>query len=194
MSAENRAPEQPEEVPEDATVIRQVQWSWLWSSMPWMLVIFVILYIGFIEEITAAVVTIIIMVPRYFMWRRTEYTLTKEALIYKRGGLTGSQRYPIPISRLKDARARYGFFGRALGYQTVDVVMDNGAVASLQYVPIPAGVAERLKELIEAYEPGQEDGEDGDDANGPPDEPRPYDPDVSRYEGEKPPEDGPTTR
>ena len=187
MGSQNTPPERPNEVPEDGAVIRQVQWAWLWSSMPWLIILFALTQFG-VDPIVAAVVSIVVLVPRYLMWRRTEYILTKETLIYQRGGITGARKFHIPMSRLRDVRHRHGMFGRALGYEAVDVIMDNGAVASLTFIPAFSGVAEYLRELIGTADHASEEDQD---AGGPSDEPRPYDPDVSRYDPDEPPEEEP---
>jgi membrane protein YdbS with pleckstrin-like domain len=164
------------EIPGDATVVKQVQYAWVWSSTPWLVGIGAVLF--FFPEIfdpaIALVLTITIIVPRYFMWRRTAYIVTNDTLIYQRGGILKTTRYPIPISTLKSARARYGRFGKALGYQAVDIVLESGAVASLAYLPPTAGVAEKLQELIDASEPETPEGQD---AEGLPDGPSSSGPD-----------------
>ena len=163
MDHESTQPEQANEIPEDATVIRQVQYAWLWSSMPWLAVLGVIYYMDWIVEpvpIVGAVISVIILAPRYLSWRRTAYIVTKELLIYQRGGLTGARRYDLAISNLSDAKARYGFFGRSLGYQTIEIKLKNGAVANLTYVPILEDVAKILRELIAASGTGPDEGQD----------------------------------
>ena len=139
--------------PGDIT-IRQVPLAWLMSSTPWLIVTAVLLAlpalgIAFgIEEWVAAVLIIIVIVPRYFMWRGTAYTISEDHLVYQRGGIMSSKAYPLPYARMTDVRARYGMFGRALGYQAVDVMMDNGAVAPLSYVPIVTDAADRIRAKI----------------------------------------------
>ena len=87
------------------------------------------------------------------MWRGTSYTLSEEHLMYKRGGIMSSKEYPLPYGRMSTVKARFGLFGRAFGYQAVDVMLNNGAVATLSYVPILANTAERITKKIEDAEP-----------------------------------------
>ena len=169
MSQERPEEEQPQpddqyepDVGDDAIVVRQVALAWLWSSLPWLAIAAVIYYLGFFEEITGLLVVLVVVVPRYIAQRRTSYTITDRALIYKRGGIFGVQRVPIPINRLKDVRSRFGLFGKTLGYQTVDVMLDNGAVADLSYVPLGPAVSDRIKELIDAAAEDEEDPQDAD--------------------------------
>lgn len=168
MVQEN-GPEESTELELEGTVIRQVQWAWLWSSLPWIVVLVVFLYMGILEEVMTSVILIIIIVPRYFMWRRTKYTLTNDILIYQRGGITSSKAYPLPITKIKDVRTRYGLFGRALGYQAVDVLMDNGAVANMAYLPIVSNVSGQIRALIDQQEqaPEEEDSADETPADSP---------------------------
>ena len=147
MSSEEEQPQQPQrskepEVPDDAIEVAQVQYAWLWSSW-WLLAIVVIIFVlgVFPDPFTPAVLAVIILIPKYWHWRRTRYYLTEDALIYQRGGILQTRRYLIPFNRLKDTRARFGMFGRALGFQHVDIMLENGAIATLQYVPVQADVA-----------------------------------------------------
>ena len=59
------------EVPEDSEIVKQVSYSWLWSSLPWLIVLLVLYAFGVIEEITGAVVILVVILPRYLETRRT---------------------------------------------------------------------------------------------------------------------------
>ena len=147
-------PQEPE-VPEDAIEVAQVQYAWLWSSW-WLLAIIVILTIGippiippiFPDPFTPSVLVFIVLIPKYWQWRRTRYYLTEDALIYQRGGILQTRRYQIPFARLKDTRVRHGMFGRALGFQHVDIMLENGAIATLIYVPAQMDVADYFRKRI----------------------------------------------
>ncbi len=147
--------------------IRQVQWAWVISSLPWMIVAVVFNLMGLLEEIMTGVLIVIVVLPRFFMWRRTLYGITDSHLIYQRGGILSSKPYPLPYSRMTDVRSRYGIFGRALGYQAVDLMMDNGAVASLSYIPIVTDAEERIRAKIQEHgglTASDSGGDAGDDA------------------------------
>ncbi len=156
--AEEQAREQEVELKEwtpgpGDIAIRQVPLAWIMSSAPWLVVTVLMLMfpqIG-IEEWVAGILIVIVVVPRFFMWRRTLYGITNSHLMYQRGGILSSKAYPLPYSRMQDTRARYGIFGRALGYQAVDVMMDNGAVASLSYVPIVTNAEALIREKIKEH-------------------------------------------
>jgi len=135
-------------LPEDALVVKQIPWAWVYSSMPWILVLFVLLLIPLLDEFTALFVALVILVPRYLGWRRTMYALTDDTLVYQRGGFTGAQTFEIPVSSLKSVRTRYGFFGRSLGYKAVDILLDDNAIASMTYVPITSELGDRLREMV----------------------------------------------
>lgn len=151
------------DIPNDATVIRQVPLAWFWSSIPWVVVAIALYFLIGFDEITIFLIVLVVAVPRYIAQRRTSYTITDRSLIYQRGGIFGVQRVPIPIDRLKDVRTKFGLFGKTLGYQTVDVMLDNGSVADLSYVPIHMDVAGQLKELIDDAAEYDEDPLDEDD-------------------------------
>ena len=161
MESGNAPTNGSDELPSDATVIKQVQYAWVWSSMPWVVVVAALYWVGFFPEpIMTLAVIVAIMAPRFMMWRGTQYILTSDKLIYQRGGfIGGSSRFQIPLSQLMDIRVRYGAFGRAVGYQTIDITFQEGGVASLKYVPILEDVAGELRRLIDAAGggPGSED-------------------------------------
>ena len=163
MSSEEQ-PQQPQrpqepEVPDDAIEVAQVQYAWLWSSW-WLLAIVVILFFVY-EPIMPAVLMIIVLIPKYWQWRRTRYYLTEDSLIYQRGGILQTPRYLIPFSRLKETRARFGMFGRAFGFQHVDIMLENGAIATLQYVPSQMDIVDYFQKRIggdDATEVSTDDG------------------------------------
>ena len=151
MSSEEEQPQQPQqhrepEVPDDAIEVAQVQYAWLWSSW-WLLAIVVVLFFVY-EPIMPAILMVVILIPKYWHWRRTRYYLTEDSLIYQRGGILQTRRYLIPFNRLKDTRARFGMFGRALGFQHVDLMLENGAVATLVYVPTQMDIADYFQKRM----------------------------------------------
>ena len=154
MSNEEEQPQQPQrpqepEVPDDAIEVAQVQYAWLWSSW-WLLAIVLLLFAFgiFPDPFTPAVLVFVILIPKYWQWRRTRYYLTEEALIYQRGGILQTRRYLIPFNRLKDTRARFGMFGRALGFQHIDIMLENGAIATLVYVPAQMDVVDYFQKRM----------------------------------------------
>ncbi len=162
-SEEQPQREQEPEIPEDAIVVSQVQYAWLWSSWWLLAIVAVVFAFGvFPDPFTPAVLLLIIMIPKFWQLRRTKYYFTEDTLIYQRGGVTQTRRYQIPLSRLTDTRARYGLFGRALGFQHVDIMLDNGAVASLVYVPIHMDVVSYFRERMGSTPPKDSDEADGD--------------------------------
>lgn len=176
MSSEEQ-PEQPEqppqrpqepEVPEDAIEVAQVQYAWLWSSW-WLLAIILLLFVFgiFPDPFTPSVLVFIVLIPKYWQWRRTRYYLTEDALIYQRGGILQTRRYQIPFARLKDTRVRHGMFGRALGFQHVDIMLENGAIATLIYVPAHMDVADYFRKRIT---PDSSDDTTDSDDNPPPED------------------------
>ena len=165
MSTEEQPqqPQQPQkpqepEVPGDAIEVAQVQYAWLWSSW-WLLAIVLLIFVFgvFPDPFTPAVLVFVILIPKYWQWRRTRYYLTEDTLIYQRGGIMQTRRYPIAISRLTDTRARFGMFGRALGFQHVDIILDNGAVATLVYVPAQMDIADYFRKRMEGGDPDSPD-------------------------------------
>lgn len=154
------------DVSENSIIVKQVQYAWLWSSMPWVIALAALFYIGIIPEPTiASIIILIIAVPRYLIWRGTAYILNDEALIYQRGGITGSQKFQVPFDKIVKVGSRYGNFGRTLGYQVVDITLDNGAKASLSYLPIPNDVESHILERIPEYQELEDESSDPDSEN-----------------------------
>jgi len=156
VTNQNKSEDQElQSTPEEAIVIKQVQWAWVYSSMPWIGILFVLLLISnylmpLLDEFTALFIALVIMIPRYISWRRTQFTLTDEILFFQRGGLTGSQIFEIPISRLRSVRTRYGFFGRSLNYKAVDIMLDDNAIASMTYISVGSDLDEKIRAKIPA--------------------------------------------
>jgi len=115
------------------------------------LLVILIVMVMFNPEVFAvlfAVVSIMILVPKFFQWRRTAYALTPELMIYQRGGILSTRRYQIPMERVKEVKSRPGMFGKYLGYQHVEVRLDSGARASLMYLPASLDVEGHFMDLI----------------------------------------------
>ena len=200
MSEDIESPDQNYDIPEDAVVVKQVKYAWLWSALPWLIILGVVYYTDFLIEPVpwlGALITVIILLPRYLSWRRTVYYLTEDSLIYQRGSLTGFQRYKIPWTNLKDAQPKYGSFGKSLGYQTVELVMMDDKAARLPYISIFEDVAGEIRTLILnaghlQLEVGDDASQDADtevkkepeqsDSVSKSEDPRKYSPDTSRFD------------
>ena len=200
MAQENGLPEEAEWVEPEGLILRQVRFAWFWASAPWLIgfliVSLIIPDLAIAEPTTAGVILVVIIVPRYFVWRRTRYTIADEVLVYQRGGIMSAKAYPLSWWRIKDVETKYGMLGRAIGYKSVNVMMDNGAVARMSYLPMDSDAEEIIREKIDNAvpppdapmpddEPGSE--EDGDDAPGPSgsgDTPK-FDPNPPKYDPDK---------
>jgi len=150
------------ELPENAVSVSQVEWAWLWAAAPWLVVVGILSTLS-LEPVFAAVIVLIIVVPRFMTWRRTAYIVTDDALIYQRGGFTGSRQYNIPMESLVEVKSRNGMFGRGLGYEAVDIVLDNKSSASLTYVPTVAGLESIIRERMDRFHKDSISGSDGED-------------------------------
>ena len=138
-------------VPEDSEIVKQVPYSWLWSSLPWLIVLLALYAFGVIEEITGAVVILVVVLPRYLETKRTFYAISKDSLVYQRGGLFGSQRFLFPFSSIRDVKVRDGMLGRPLGYQSVDVYLEKGTVATLNYISPASNALDLINKGINKF-------------------------------------------
>jgi uncharacterized membrane protein YdbT with pleckstrin-like domain len=200
MAQENGSPEEQEWVEPEGIIMRQVRFAWFWASAPWLIgfliVSMVVPELAITEPVTATVILVVIIVPRYFVWRRTRYTIADEYLVYQRGGIMSARAYPLPWWRISDVQTKYGMFGRAIGYKSVNVMMNNGAIASMSYLPMNSDAEELVREKIDAAEPppdaempddepGSEDaGDDSPGSSGDSDASK-YDPDAPKYDPDK---------
>ncbi len=152
MATEDK-PERPKrEIPPDSTAIKQSMWAWLWSVVPWIILALIFLQIDGTMTVFALILAVVVVLPRFLAWRNTIYYVSDDQLTFQRGNFfSGSQRYSVPISELRDVRARYGMFGKGLGYQAVIVVLSDGLKATLQYVPTAAELPERLVRLMATH-------------------------------------------
>ena len=156
------------DVSENSIIVKQVQYAWLWSSMPWVIALAALFYIGIIPEPTiASIIILIIAVPRYLMCRGTAYILKDDALIYQRGGIFGSQKYRIPFDKseaghIVEVGSSYGNFGRTLGYQVVYITLDTGSKHPLSYLPVPNDVESHILERIPEYQELKDESSDPD--------------------------------
>jgi len=138
------------EIPKDAIEIREVQYSWLWRPI-WGIVLLVIAFsFGMIPEpISLSFLIVLILVPYFFYARRTRYYLTEEILLYQPGYIwRKSGPYELPYSRIQKTSLSFGLFGRALGYQHVRLTFDNGATATLKFIPIDIDLIKYLDERL----------------------------------------------
>jgi len=197
MAQENDQPEEQEWVEPEGLIVKQVRWAWIWASAPWLIgfliVSLVVPELAIAEPVTAAVIVVVIIVPRYFVWRRTRYTIADEVLLYQRGGIMSAKAYPLPWWKINDVQTKHGMFGRAIGYKSVNVMMNNGAVASMSYLPMNSDAEELIREKIDAAEPppdaempddepGSEDsGDDAPGTSGAGDAPK-FDPEAPKYD------------
>jgi uncharacterized membrane protein YdbT with pleckstrin-like domain len=183
MAQEEGPPKEPEWVEPEGLILRQVRFAWFWSSAPWLigflLVSLVVPELAIAEPTTAAVIMVVIIVPRYFVWRRTRYIIADEVLLYRQGGIMSARAYPLSWWRIKDVQTRYGMFGRAIGYKSVNVMMDNGAIARMSYLPMDSEAEEMIREKIDNAVPPPDVPMPDDDAPEAPDtgDASKYDPD-----------------
>jgi membrane protein YdbS with pleckstrin-like domain len=132
------------------TVVRQVKSGVLWSSGPWLIVIFaIVLFMEAIVPTIGIMMAVVVVVPRFFLWLRSSYVLTENVLIYNRGGMIRTGTYKIPLSRITEVSENYGRFGRTLGYKSVVIKLENGVSASLAYIAPDSDFHEQIAARIE---------------------------------------------
>jgi len=140
---------QPVEIPNDATVVTQSNWAWIWLVMPWVIFIIVSLYFdaisfGALPMILAAIV----IAPGYLRWRHTEYILTDEYFIYLKGTMSGHQRFDFDFSQFTDVKVNPGPFGKTLGYASVLLALESRGVLILPHVPASSPLMEHFRSRV----------------------------------------------
>jgi hypothetical protein len=102
------------------------------------------------------ILTAIVVVPRFLRWQKARYILTEDYVVVLRGGLTGRQRFDLPISEFAELEVRPGFLGGTLGYRSVHITLRNGNSIVLDYVPHDAPLAAHVQSRIGQYDGGEE--------------------------------------
>ncbi len=132
------------------TEVKQVKSAWVWSSGPWLIVIFaIVLFMEAIIPTIGIMMAVVVVVPRFFLWLRSSYVLTENILIYNRGGMIRTGTYKIPLSRITEVTENYGRFGRTLGYKSVVIKLENGVSASLAYIAPDSDFHEQIAARIQ---------------------------------------------
>ena len=133
------------EIPNDAFIVGQSNWAWMWASTPWVIlfglsIVFDFLTFGILPIVFASIV----IIPRLLATRRTKYIVTSNELIIQQGSITGYQRIRIPKNELESVTVQPGRFGNMLGYTGVHLELNDGRVAMLNYVPANANLPSLL--------------------------------------------------
>ena len=157
MAGEETTTDASIEIPDDATVIRQSNWAWQLPAAPGVLFSFASFFLDFISfGALPFILTAVVVVPRYLRWRKALYILTEDHVVVFRGGLTGRQRYDLPISEFTEVNIRPGIFGGSLGYRAVHIMLRNGKVIVLDYLPQDAPLAAHIESRIGQYDEDEE--------------------------------------
>lgn len=146
MNVEGQEGARPIDIPDDAVVVRQSNWAWMWAAAPWVVLFGVSIAIDFITfGILPLVFAAVFIVPRYLSFRRTAYILTERYVIIQQGALMGQHRIDLPIADLNDVLVRPGTFGGVLGYTGVNLQLKDGRMAFLRYVPVASPLVEHVR-------------------------------------------------
>jgi membrane protein YdbS with pleckstrin-like domain len=135
MNQEEKPPNSVE-IGDDAIIVTQTNWAWIWATVPWIILfgvsfIFDALTFGILPIVLATAV----IVPRYVAFKRTCYILTETHVVLVQGSLMGKRRVDLAFSEMERVDLRPGPFGNSLGYAKVDIQLKNGQIASLHHVP-----------------------------------------------------------
>jgi len=140
---------EPANIPQDAVIVRQSNWAWMWSTVPWVALFGVAMFFDFFSfGIVPVVFAAIVIVPRYLSFRRTAYILTETHVIIQHGSFVGQQRVDVVIADLNDIQVHPGTFGGFLGYTGVNLELEDGRLAFLRYVPITSPLVEHLRQRV----------------------------------------------
>jgi hypothetical protein len=103
------------------------------------------------------ILTAVVVVPRYLRWRKALYILTEDHVVVFRGGLTGRQRFDLPISEFAEVYTRPGIFGGTLGYRALHIILRNGKAIVLDYLPQDAPLAAHIESRMGQSDTDEED-------------------------------------
>ena len=141
-------------IPEDAVVVRQSNWAWLWAAAPWVLFFGLSVNFDFISfGIFPMVLAAIVIVPRYLGFRNTAYILSNSHLIIMQGTIKGSHRIDVSLDLLKDVAVQHGMFGRSLGYTGMTLQLKDERIAYLRYVPVRSDFLRQFQTVVTSMMP-----------------------------------------
>lgn len=124
------------EIPQGSTVVKQSSWAWQLPAAPWVVFSVSSIFVDFLSfGILPLFLMAIVVVPRYLRWRKALYILTEDHVVVLRGGMTGRQRFDLPIAEFADMSIRPGIFGSALGYRAAHITLRSGSRLVLDYLP-----------------------------------------------------------
>lgn len=136
-------------LPEDAVVVRQSHWAWLWAAVPWVIFFGLSVNFDFITfGLFPMVLAAIVIVPRYLGFRNTSYILTESHLIIMQGTIMGSHRIDVALDLLKEVLVQSGMFGRSLGYTGLSLQLKDERVAYLRYVPVNSAFFQQFRTVV----------------------------------------------
>lgn len=160
LDQENSPHDELSGIPEDGIVVRQVQYAWLWSSMPIIILATIFYFLPIVEPLIVSIFLVVVIIPRYFTWRKTAYVITDQFLTYN--------RHRIPISSLEGVTSNPGLFGRTLGYEAIEIKIRAESLGAtgkpkgdsepptaeavsfkLTYIPSVIGLASHIQALID---------------------------------------------
>ena len=149
------------DIPQDATVVTQSSWAWIWLVVPWVIFIFVSLYFDAISfGLFPLILALIVTVPGFLRWRHTAYILTEEYFVYLKGSMSGHQRYDFRFTQFNDVRVQPGPFGRTLGYAAVLLALENQGVLILPHVPENSPLVEHFRSRVTISTPPEDEPEE----------------------------------
>jgi uncharacterized membrane protein YdbT with pleckstrin-like domain len=136
-------------IPDDALVVRQSNWAWIWAIVPWLVFLGVSPLIDFLTfGIVPAVLAIIVVGGRYLSFRKTAYILTDNNVIIHQGSFMGQQSVSLPYEDLEDPVVQPSTLRTSLGYARVTLPLNDGRSVLLHYVPIASPLVEELRARI----------------------------------------------
>ena len=158
MDDEQQDGPRPVAIPDDALVVRQSSWAVIWPAVPWIAFFGVSVAFDFFPfGVLPAVLATIVIGSRYLSFRRTAYILTESDVIIQQGTVLGQQRVDLPFADLKDILVQPGTFGKSLGYTRVNLQLNDGRRALLNYVPLTSPLFEHLRARISPQAPLEEE-------------------------------------
>ena len=149
MDAERQEKPTTTAIPDDALVVRQSNWAWMWAIAPWLVFLGVSPLIDFLTFGTVpAVLAIVVVGGRYLSFRRTAYILTDSNVIIQQGSFMGQQSVSLPYSDVEDPVVQPSTLRTSLGYAKVNLPLKDGRTVLLHYVPIASPLVEELRARI----------------------------------------------
>ena len=129
----------------------QSRWAWGWPLIPWAVLIGLQIYLAGDPIFTllffflAAIMTL----PRFLRWKNTSYAISAAGVDVRHQTMSGNQDFKIGYAEIVSLEVERGFMDRYLGYKSIEMLLKDGGLAKLTFVPVDADIDDVIRQRME---------------------------------------------